>query len=209
LLDISSDFFHCKEHTYTLTNMEAYSLSTRIDDYHKHGLPWLEVCLPEGYRPTHAAALEEKFSINISDLGTINHNEQRNRQLNDGRDYRHIYPPHLSAHEPLSFLKSGLLRPILDKFTFQSSQIFHRPPHHYSTQELIHFMNQGLVVGQNEPAVDDIELLIDLLNFNLDRCEDDWRAVFVAHHSYLLTLFLSLTCDRFTQLSVQNNSRCP
>ena len=188
--------------------MEAYSLSTRVDDVN-HGLPWLEVCSPEGC-PTHSAALEEKFSINNSDSGSLRFNEQCNRHLNDERNYRHIYPPHLRAHEPLSFLKSGLLRPILDKFTFQSSQIFHRPPHHYSTQELIHVMTQGLVVGQDEPAVDDnIELLIDLLNFNLDRYEDERRAIFVAHHSLLLTLSLSMICDRFTQLSVQNNSRCP
>jgi hypothetical protein len=52
-------------------------------------------------------------------------------------------------------------------------------------------------------------LLIDLLNFNLDRYEDECRVVFVAHHSCLLTFFLSLTCDRFSQLSVQNNSRRP
>ena len=32
---------------------------------------------------------------------------------------------------------------------------------------------------------------------------------YLSHHSCWLTLFLSLTCDRFTQLSVQNNSRCP
>jgi len=156
--------------------MEAYSLSTRVDDVN-HGLPWLEVCSPEGC-PTHSAALEEKFSINNSDSGTLRFNEQCNRHLNDERNYRHIYPPHLRAHEPLSFLKSGLLRPILDKFTFQSSQIFHRPPHHYSTQELIHVMTQGLVVGQDEPAVDDIELLIDLLNFNLDRYEDGMSSHF-------------------------------
>jgi hypothetical protein len=148
--------------------MEAYSLSTQVNDVNL-GLPWLEVCSPEGYRPTHSAALEERFSINNSDSRTLNYNEQCDWQLNDERDYKHIYPPHLRIHEPLSFIKSGLLRPILDKFTFQSSQIFHRPPHHYSTQELIYFMNQGLVVDQDEPAVDDVKLLIDLLNFNLDR----------------------------------------
>ena len=59
--------------------------------------------------------------------------------------------------------------PILDKFTFQSRQLFHRPPIHYSTDELIRFVKRGLVVGQDEAAVDDIELQIDLLNFNLDR----------------------------------------
>jgi len=82
--------------------------------------------------------------------------------------HQNIYPPHLHHHEPLPFSKSGLLRPILNKFTFQSTQIFHRPPHHNSTQELIDFINQGLVVGQDDAAVDNIELLIDLLNFNLD-----------------------------------------
>ena len=30
-------------------------------------------------------------------------------------------------------------------------------------------MKQGLVIGQDEAAVDDIELQIGLLNFNLDR----------------------------------------
>ena len=81
---------------------------------------------------------------------------------------QHQYPPDLLPHQPLAFAKSGLLRPILDKFTFQSRQLFHRPPIHNSARELIHFMKQGLVVGQNEPAVDDTELHIDLLNFNLD-----------------------------------------
>ena len=82
---------------------------------------------------------------------------------------RFVYLSHLRPHKPLAFSKSGILRPILDKFTFQSAQIFHRPPIHYSTQELMHFIKQGLAVGQDEAAVDEVELYIDLLDFKLDR----------------------------------------
>jgi hypothetical protein len=108
----------------------------------------------------------------------------------DGSTKRHTYPSHLQFHEPLSFSKNGLLSPILDKFTFQSTQIFHRSPHHYSTHELLHFIDQGLVVGQDEAAVDSIELLIDLLNFNLDRLEDDCLHVY--RPSFLFTPSFSL-----------------
>ncbi|KAL3827066.1 hypothetical protein ACHAXA_007573 [Cyclostephanos tholiformis] len=133
-----SDLLRKTEHTYTLKTMEAYSLSTRVDV--NRGLPWLEVCSPENDGTKHSAFMH----------------------------HRQAYPPNLQFHEPLSFSKNGLLCPILDKFTFQSTQIFHRSPHHYSTQELLNFIDKGLVASKDEAAVDSIELLIDLLNFNLD-----------------------------------------
>jgi len=33
----------------------------------------------------------------------------------------------------------------------------------------MHFIKQGLAVGQDEAAVDEVELYIDLLDFKLDR----------------------------------------
>jgi hypothetical protein len=145
--------------------MEAYSLSTRVDV--NRGLPWLEVCSPENDGTKHSAFMH----------------------------HRQAYPPHLQFHEPLSFSKNGLLCPILDKFTFQSTQIFHRSPHHYSTQELLNFIDKGLVASKDEAAVDSIELLIDLLNFNLDRLEDDCLDMFIAHESYSHTFSLCMIFD--------------
>lgn len=88
------------------------------------GLPWLKVCLP-GHTPSHdqAVPLEERFGIN--DGAGISHNAKKseNERVNSKPPNRPIYPSHLRHHEPLSFLKTGLLCPILDKFTFTVSQL--------------------------------------------------------------------------------------
>lgn len=184
------------EQAYTFTNMEAYSHSTHVDV--NVGLPWLEVCSVGNNRQAKLLVpLEERFGINESgtfqtteysdatsnSMFSVNLDETNSNPLENPLEIdqktttsdeqygnaHHRYPSYLRSHEPMAFEKSGLLRPVLDKFTFQSTQVFHRPPIHYSTQELVRFMKQGLVVGQNEMAVDDTELHIDLLNFNLDR----------------------------------------
>ena len=145
--DISTnDLLKKTEHAYRLTNMEAYSLSTRVDV--NLGLPWLEV----------------------SDLRAHQFGQEDSVQSHGERDdeSRFCYLSRLQPHQPMAFFKSKLLRPILDKFTFQSTQIFHRPPIHYSTKELKHVIEQGLVVNQNAMAVDEIQLFIDLLSFKLD-----------------------------------------
>ena len=141
--------------------MEAYSLSTRVDV--NLGLPWLKVCPPS----THSSSLEQSFVIKNKDSRKTDYKE-KSCDVSDDND-QDVYPSHLRPHEPLAFSKSSILRTILDKFTFQSKQIFHRPPIHYSIQELTHFIKQGLAVGQDEAAVDDVELFIDLLDFKLDR----------------------------------------
>ena len=157
------------EHVYKLQNLEGYSLSTQVDV--NIGLPWLEVSSPGNCRSRETLALGDRFGISgidgLSSKDTVGSSPQQ--QDNDGTSHNFIYPLHLRHHEPLPFLKSGILRPILDRLTIQSTQTFHRPPIHYSSSELIRYMKQGLVISQDEAAVDDIELRIDLLNFNLDR----------------------------------------
>lgn len=174
-----------QEQIYTLTNMEAFSHNTRVDV--NVGLPWLEVRSPymKSLVSQQSIPLAERFGINESvipqkaenneltwnDDTFVTPDERLGNDIipySDASDDKSIYPSGLRPHEPLAFVKSGLLRPILDKFTFQSRQLFHRPPVHNSKRELYHFLKQGLVVGQNEAAVDDTELHIDLLNFNLD-----------------------------------------
>jgi len=174
------DLIRKTEHAYSLTNMEAFALSTHIDV--NAGLPWLEICTPGDRNVTEALILEERYGIagNISEFLTnaksvdTDSNSSRDDPVSicdnssSDRNHHFIYPENLRHHEPLAFCKTGILRPILDKFTFQSRQVFHRPPVHYSTEELHSFINQGLVHTQNETAVDHIELQIDLLLFNLD-----------------------------------------
>ncbi|KAL7552645.1 hypothetical protein ACHAWF_015872 [Thalassiosira exigua] len=161
-----SDLLRKTEHMYTITNMEAYSLSTDIDV--SVGLPWLGVCSPRSRGPgKQAFALEERFGISESQ----NQDNLFSAALDAVKDvapHEYTYPSYLRHHEPFSFSSSGLLRPILAPFTFQSRQVFHRPPIHYSNEELITFIQSGLVVNQDEAAVDNIELQIDLLSFNLD-----------------------------------------
>lgn len=172
--------------------MEAYALSTHIDI--NAGLPWLEVCMPSDHHAEETVLLQERFDIDdifSSPAPAMRNRAQMQNSLSNGgstlsanteethhstfhehadekQNHNYIYPLNLRHHEPLAFSKTGLLRPILDKFTFQSHQIFHRPPIHYSTEELISFINQGLVYQQDEVAVDHIELQIDLLHFKLD-----------------------------------------
>lgn len=173
----SENLFACwlkLEHLYTLTNMQAYSLNTRVDI--TSGLPWLEVCVPDGqYSCACAENLEERFGI--AGDGVFQSDESAHMQgdckIPFKEEPHHTYPPHLRHHEPLAFLKTGLLCQILDQFTFKSRQLFHRPPIHYSTDELIGFIEQGLVSKQHDAIVDEVDLKIDLLHFKLDRCMID------------------------------------
>eukprot|EP00804_Cyclotella_cryptica_P024791 CCRYP_001753-RD/>CCRYP_001753-RD protein AED:0.03 eAED:0.03 QI:226/1/1/1/1/1/7/24/2613 len=164
-----SDLTRRTEHLYTLTNMQAYSLNTRVDV--TAGLPWLEVCDPGvHFAGANADNLEERFGI----AGKRNFQSDEREQMRGDSDIplqdeqRQSYPPHLRHHEPLAFLKTGLLCEILDQFTFKSRQLFHRPPIHYSTEELIGFIEQGLVSKQDDAVVDEVELKIDSLHFKLD-----------------------------------------
>jgi hypothetical protein len=133
-----ADLIRKTEHIYSLTNLEAYALSSNIDVNIR--LPWLEVNIPsfDG---------ESKFSMN---------------------DYEWKYPLGLRHHEPFAFVVEENVRPILNKFTCTSRQLFHRPPVHYSNEELNSFIEQGLVIKQRGSVADDIDFEIDLLQFDLD-----------------------------------------
>ncbi|KAL9191115.1 hypothetical protein ACHAXT_000821 [Thalassiosira profunda] len=173
-----ADLLRKTEHMYSLTNMAAYSVSTRVDV--NIGLPWLEVGTPDLRPLSPAIALEERFGINgspdnnghssMQGSATEEKGSQRSNDEQGGNSSprQHRYPAKLRHHEPMPFAKSGLLRPILDKFTFQSRQLFHRPPIHYSKEELHNFIEQGLITSEDEAPVDIIQLQIDALDFNLD-----------------------------------------
>ena len=173
-----ADVIRKTEHIYTLTNMEAYSLNSHVDI--SVGLPWLEVDVPAPAGPI----IPEQMSSHLGDLFGISSPRQaevNNMSKQDGSnpldgeskdstdDYEWKYPPELRHHhEPFEFREQKNIRPILNKFTCMSRQLFHRPPIHYSNEEIKSFILQGLVMEQSGSVVDDIELEIDLLQFNLD-----------------------------------------
>lgn len=169
-----ADLTRRTEHFYTLTNMQAYSLNTRVDV--TAGLPWLEVCTPGSKvtvdcqpETTERSYLEERFGIAANKSGTDNAGSStREESPTASEPHQCIYPPHLRHHEPLAFVKSGFCSPILTKFTFKSRQSFHRPPIHYSKDELLAFIDRGLVSKQYDEIVDEVDLTIDLLHFTLD-----------------------------------------
>lgn len=172
-------YFYHPEHCYTLTNMQAYSLNTRVDV--TAGLPWLEVCAPihkstVDCQPdtTAQSYLEQRFGIVAHDSqGANNVNSNYTGEGNRGpaaaeETHQYIYPAHLRHHEPMAFVRSGFCSPILNKFTFKSRQSFHRPPIHYSKEELLAFIDRGLVSRHDDEIVDEVDLTIDLLSFTLD-----------------------------------------
>ena len=171
--------------------MQAYSLNTRVDV--TAGLPWLEVCNPMSESTLHVDGgncLEELFGIAESDPYEDSKNcsaESQNKGKTNNDTHRYIYPPHLRHHEPLAFVRKGNAAPILDKFTFKSRQLFHRPPIHYSDEELLSFIKQGLVSKQDDDIVDEVDLNIDLLHFTLDRCVDKvmccLRCIYISYSS--------------------------
>lgn len=154
------------EHAYTLTNMEAFALSTHVDV--DVGLPWLEVSVPGSREDSDDVLLEERFGISRHDSKDSSRRKHATSDRTYFENHNFTYPAHLRHHEPLKFVNTGLLRSILDKFTFKSRQLFHRPPIHYSTDELVGFIKQGLVVREDDLSVDSIDIKIDVLNFNLD-----------------------------------------
>jgi hypothetical protein len=152
--------------------MQAYSLNTRVDV--TAGLPWLEVCKPtsESTRSFDSNFLGEKFGImgqgSCEDSNGSTEQRAGRGDSAQSETYQYIYPAHLRHHEPLAFLKTGFCSPILDKFTFKSRQSFHRPPIHYSKDELLMFIKRGMILKQYEDMVDEVDLKIDLLHFTLD-----------------------------------------
>jgi hypothetical protein len=164
------------EHAYTLTNMQAYSLNTRVDV--SAGLRWLEVCIPTNKfakvaESTRALTyLEERFGItpqeNRERSTCSGSSESPNNSCAANETHQYIYPPYLRHHEPLAFMLTGFCSPILEKFTFKSLQSFHRPPIHYSSEELLAFINQGMVFREASEMVDEVDLKIDLLHITLD-----------------------------------------
>ncbi len=170
-----ADLIRKTEHIYTLTNMEAYSLSSQIDI--GVGLPWLEVDAPAPVErnlpePTRLGVL---FGISSPRQAEVKNFSERDSSTSlDGENmsaadnYEWKYPPELRHHEPFAFREQKNIRPILNKFTCLSRQLFYRPPIHYSNEELKSFISQGLVIEQSGTIADNIDLEIDLLQFNLD-----------------------------------------
>mmetsp|Transcript_4382 Transcript_4382/g.9134 ORF Transcript_4382/g.9134 Transcript_4382/m.9134 type:complete len:1753 (-) Transcript_4382:32-5290(-) len=170
-----ADLIRKTEHIYTLTNMEAYSLNSHVDI--SVGLPWLEVDVPAPVEPVPlepTSQLGVLFGISsprqpevksISKQDSLNSLDGENKSA---ADYEWKYPPELRHHEPFAFREQKNIRPILNKSTCLSRQLFHRPPIHYSNEELKSFIAQGLGIEQSGSVVDDIDLEIDLLQFNLD-----------------------------------------
>lgn len=116
--------------------------------------------LEERYQTENNASCDGPHTPHLQDQLSSFQNETR----------RYTYPPHLRHHEPLAFLQTGFCCPILNKFTFNSRQSFHRPPIHYSKDELLTFIKQGFFSKQDPYLlVDEVDLKIDLLNFTLDR----------------------------------------
>jgi hypothetical protein len=177
------------EHAYTLTNLQAYSLSTRVDV--TAGLPWLTVCVP-GSQSAYTGGesyLEERFGItgqgqNHDASGSCSQVPEES----DNDTHQYIYPPHLRHHEPLAFLKTGLLSPILNQFTFKSRQTFHRPPIHYSSDELLDFINQGLVATQDDDVVDEVDLKVKAT------CRFVFSAITITHSlSFIIRLIFFIS----------------
>lgn len=161
-----ADLIRKTEHIYTLQNMEAYSLNAHVDI--SVGLPWLEVNVPAAPIPTEKTCktchLEDLFGI-----APPKEIELKIGSIVDEEENKSNWPPSLRHHEPFAFMVQKNIRPIMNKFTCLSRQLFHRPPIHYSNEELKSFIKQGLVtLEQRGPVVDDIDLEIDLLMFNLD-----------------------------------------
>ncbi len=171
-----ADLIRKTEHIYTLTNMEAYSLNSHVDV--SVGLPWLEVDVPaptEPIIPERTCHLGDLFGISSPRQSKVKNFSKQDSSNSFGgeskgtaKDYEWKYPPQLRHHEPFAFREQKNIRPILNKFTCLSRQLFHRPPIHYSNEELKSFIAQGLVIEQSGSVVDDIDLEIDLLQFNLD-----------------------------------------
>lgn len=158
-----ADLIRKTEHIYTLQNMEAYSLNAHVDI--NVGLPWLEVNVPAAPIPTEKTChLEDLFGITPP-----KESELKIGSIVDEEENKSSWPPSLRHHEPFAFGVQKNIRSIMNKSTCVSRQLFHRPPIHYSNEELKSFIKQGLVtLEQRGPVVDDIDLEIDLIGFNLD-----------------------------------------
>ena len=166
-----ADLIRRTEHIYTLTNMEAYSLNPHVDV--NIGLSWLEVDIPvptEPFLSEQACQLKVLSGISSRRQSDLMTNVERNSSgSTSGVDeYEWKYPSELRHHEPLAFQQQNNIRPILKKCTCSSRQLFHRPPIHYSNEELKKSILQGLVIELSGYVADDIDLEIDLLQFNLD-----------------------------------------
>ena len=144
-----SDLLRKTEQTYSISKMEAYSTSVDVDIV---GLPWLQT--KDDSADPSVSGLDKHYVA-----GREDHLPEKSA----------IFPNHLKHHEPLPFHQTGLLSKILEKFTCQGQQLFHREPVHYSKDDLSRFIQRGLVVeDRGTDIVDGTKLSIDTLSFNLN-----------------------------------------
>jgi len=104
-------------------------------------------------------------------------------------DYRELIKRRDGLGAVYCFIEElGLLSPILNQFTFKSRQTFHRPPIHYSSDELLDFINQGLVATQDDDVVDEVDLKVKAT------CRFVFSAITITHSlSFIIRLIFFIS----------------
>ena len=165
------------EFQYTLDRMEIYAIAPGVDV--DAGLQWLDYHedVDSGDGDTFGADKYSKgaddFSGDEDELPSILPSlsvrggsipEMQDAKLSSRRHFR----PRFAQYDPKTFRKPPLLQLIMNRCTFDSRQVFHRSPHHLSSDELTAYIRRGYLEPLLESALDQVDLHIDEMSFMLD-----------------------------------------
>jgi len=162
---------------YTLDRMEIYAITPGVDV--DAGLQWLEYhdFIAGGDGDGDGDVFEAKDWQDADEdedelpsiLPSLSVQGGSIPELSDTKmSSRRHFQPQFAHYEPKLFRKPPLLQLIMNRCTFDSRQVFHRNPHHLSSDELAAYVRRGHLEPLLESALDQVDLHIDEMSFMLD-----------------------------------------
>lgn len=165
------------EFQYTLDRMEIYAIAPGVDV--DAGLQWLD------YHENVNSGDGDTFEADDYSQDGDNYNSDEDelpsilpslsvqggsiREMPDVKAFsRRHFQPRFAQYDPKTFRKPPLMQLIMNRCTFDSRQVFHRSPHHLSSDELAAYIRRGYLEPLLESALDQVDLHIDEMSFMLD-----------------------------------------
>ena len=159
------------EFQYRLEKMEIYAITPGVDV--DAGLQWLDFHSDESGGRERCDSDDPGEEAYADELPSILPSMSLQRGIPESSSEakvtsRRQFQSQFSHYNPKAFRKAPLLQLIMKRCTFDSRQIFHRHPHHLSSEEIAAYVRRGLLEPLHEAALDQVDLHIDEMSFMLD-----------------------------------------
>lgn len=161
---------------YTLDRMEIYAITPGVEV--DAGLQWLDYTDDAGGGDGDGFGADDSQDANghrsdedelPSILPSLSVQGGSIPELPDTKlSSRRHFQPRFGNYDPKTFHKPPLMQLIMNRCTFDSRQVFHRNPHHLSSDEIAAYVRRGHLEPLLESALDQVDLHIDEMSFMLD-----------------------------------------